>query len=282
MNVDSEVQFGTRSRQVGGVALADHMGISDDDFFHLVCHIDSALKLKIEKGEYVDLDKLLPKEKNDSMENKAGSGERMEWIHEQGATYLVPAKKHSRISSFRKWEQAFRIYATIYCGANPTHAREIWQYISVINTAASSFVWSNVYHYDVIFRQLMQFNPGCIWAVTYNHMWNLSMREPLPTKQQFRGGVNFGQGNSPNSSQNQNVYQPGRGFGRRKSDYCWNYNKGLKCKFGKNCKFIERCSYCDGGNHGVINCPKLQQKKEGGSNEYHRKKNGKSESKQSE
>ena len=36
-------------------------GISDDDFFHLTCHIEPALFQKIERGEFVDLDKLLPK-----------------------------------------------------------------------------------------------------------------------------------------------------------------------------------------------------------------------------
>ena len=34
-------------------------GLTDDDFFHLTCHIDANLKTKIEKGQYVDLDKLL-------------------------------------------------------------------------------------------------------------------------------------------------------------------------------------------------------------------------------
>ena len=32
----------------------------DDDFFHLTCHIDPGLYAKIEHGEYVDLEKLLP------------------------------------------------------------------------------------------------------------------------------------------------------------------------------------------------------------------------------
>ena len=44
------------SRQVVGT------GLSDDDFFHLTCHIDQSLKKKIENGEFVDLDKLLPKD----------------------------------------------------------------------------------------------------------------------------------------------------------------------------------------------------------------------------
>ena len=35
----------------------------DDDFFHSTSHVDKALREKIEKGLYVDLAKLLPKEK---------------------------------------------------------------------------------------------------------------------------------------------------------------------------------------------------------------------------
>ena len=49
-------------KPVGGTGM-DQMGISDDDFFHLICHVDPALKTKIENGEYVDLDKLLPRDR---------------------------------------------------------------------------------------------------------------------------------------------------------------------------------------------------------------------------
>ena len=34
---------------------------SDDDYFHLACHVDGATKSKIERGEYIDLERLLPK-----------------------------------------------------------------------------------------------------------------------------------------------------------------------------------------------------------------------------
>ena len=81
---------------------------------------------------------------------------------------------------FRHWEQAFRAYATIYWGANPKRSKEIWQYITVINTAATLYSLENVYNYDIMFRHLMAFNPQCSWAVTYNQMWNLSMKDPLP------------------------------------------------------------------------------------------------------
>ena len=203
-------------------------GTTDDDFFHLICHIDSALKQKIEKGEYVDLDKLLPKEKSNPS-STLGDYDKLEWVHQNGNSFLVPAQRQSRITSFRRWEQAFRVYATIYCGANPNWAREVWQYISVINTATNAYVWDNVYHYDTIFRQLMQFNPTRSWAITYNHMWNLSMREPLQKIQgRVMQGGGFSSGSLSGSLGSKN------GSAKKKNDYCWNFNKGIKCRFRKN------------------------------------------------
>ena len=99
-------------------------GITDDDFFHLTCHIDSNLKTKIEKGQYVDLDKLLPWEK--AADGNLNNETKLEWVQSKGSMYLVPAKKTSRINCFRRWEQAFRMCATIYCMVNPLRAREIW------------------------------------------------------------------------------------------------------------------------------------------------------------
>ena len=43
-----------RAQPVGGVGLAQVSGISDDDFFHLICHVDQNLKEKIERGDFVD------------------------------------------------------------------------------------------------------------------------------------------------------------------------------------------------------------------------------------
>ena len=87
-------------------------GVSDDDFFHLACHIEPNLIHKIEKGEFVELEKLLPKER---LGGKNDEG-RLEWVQKDGGTYLVPAHKDNKIGSFRRWEQAFRAYATIYYG----------------------------------------------------------------------------------------------------------------------------------------------------------------------
>ena len=42
--------------------------------------------------------------------------------------------------------------------------------------------------------------------------------------------------------------------------YCWSYNRGEKCKFDPDCKFVKRCSYCDASGHGQFECPKLKEK----------------------
>ena len=93
------------------------------------------------------------------------------------------------------------------------------------------------------------------------------MRDPLPKnfnkgtgyQPHYSGGgyvTNRGAGNSGNSSSNPIKVR------RNKSDYCWNFSKGVPCKFGAKCKFVERCKYCDSPSHGVHACQKLQ-KKEG-------------------
>ena len=253
VNVDSlanQVPNAMRIMDIGS-------GVHDDDFFHLTCHIEPSLIHKIENGEFIELEKLLPKEKLGRADES-----HLEWVQRDGGTFLVPAQKDNKIGSFMRWEQAFRAYATIYCGAHPHRSKEIWQYITVINTVASSYIWDNVYNYDITFHHLMAFNPQRSWAVTYNQMWNLSMRDPLPknfakpAQAHYAGGfVNF------RSNSNQNQYQTER----NKSDYCWNFNKGVPCKFGPKCKFIERCKYCDSPSHGVNSCFKLQ-KKEGNKN----------------
>ena len=52
-------------------------GVSDDNFFHLTCHIDPNLIHKIEKGEFIELEKLLPKDKL----GRNGDDNRLEWVH---------------------------------------------------------------------------------------------------------------------------------------------------------------------------------------------------------
>ena len=219
----------------------------DDEFFHVTCHLDPGLRAKIQKGDFVELEKLLPRTKG----RNSNTG-RMDLVFREGRSYFMPAEPEFRISNVRKWEQAFRVYAAVYSEANPTRAAEIWQYVHIINVAAGAYSWDNVNNYDVTFRQLMAANPCRSWAKIYQQMWSLSMRDPLPKL--FTGNGNGARAN------NNNNYQQARGNGSddkptKKPKYCWSFNRG-RCKDGPKCIYINRCSFCDSGTHGKNNCEK--------------------------
>ena len=217
--------------------------IEDDDFFHVSCHVDENLKTKIQRGEFVELEKLLPKNRKLNSEN------RMELVYREGRSYFVPAAVDTKISNIRRWEQAFRVYTAIYSEANPSRAAEIWQYIYVINSAASTYIWDNVANYDYTFRHLMSCNPSRSWAKIYNQMWNLSMKEFIP-RGNFTSQISTPRRDSSETHSNQSS-----GKKQRKPKYCWAYNRGNCKEATSRCKFVHRCSYCD-GDHANHNCTK--------------------------
>ena len=225
------------------LCLKEVMKVDDDDeFFHVSCHIENSLKEKIERGEFVDLEKLLPKTRNQILKNER----KLQIFERDGEAFLGTGGSETRINSVRKWDQAFRVYATIYPKANPTRSAKIWQYIYVIHMAASSYSWENVAYYDVTFRQLMANRPQRSWAKTYNQLWNLAMCDPL--------GKNVNHF-SPNASGNQNTTP--RDW---HDNCCWWWNKG-KCKRW-NCKFDHRCSYCGAYSHNFGQCNKKRESTE--------------------
>ena len=230
--------------------------LSDDDFFHLICHVDQNTIAKIERGEYVDLEKLYPHDKG--RKQMYDLNEDMILKQRDGATYLGPPVRERHITRVRRWEKAFRIYATIYCKANPIRTGEIWQYIEDINTAASAYVWDNIVHYDYVFRQLMAFNPKRSWAVTYTKMWNLSMVEPISRNSNFgfNGRHNGGYGQNGNKAPKSRDNESGDGPGPK---YCWPFNRGY-CKYGQKCRYENRRSFCDSPKHGRNSCYKLSNK----------------------
>ena len=137
----------------------------------------------------------------------------------------------------------------------------------MINSAANAYVWSNVAEYDFAFRQMLACNPRRNWAKIYTQMWNICMTETIQKNSfQFQSGGTTGtttsRGQYPSNSYKTT---PGGNSGsgaamsaKNKPDYCWKFNKG-KCKFGNECRFINRCSYCDAANHGLNTCPKRQE-----------------------
>ena len=215
---------------------------NDDDFMHVTCHIDSNLRDKIGRGEFIELERLLPKNRSQIM-NTNGNSE-IQIVKRDGSKYIIPdsAGKDNKINGVRRWEQAFRVYAAVYSEINPQRAPEIWQYVHVINTASVSYTWENVAYYDYTFRQLMERKPHRSWAKIYTQMWNLAMTDHVHKFTQNNGGTKH---DSP------------------KDRYCWRFNKGRCSKW--NCKFEHRCKVKDCGSysHGASQCNKKKNFKQG-------------------
>ena len=232
----------------------------DDEFFHVTSQIDPSLKTKIEKGEFIELEKLLPKDR--SMGRNDELNKQLYQLITQGtSSYLdPPVPKNGKISNIRKWDQAFRVYAAIYTNANPGRASEIWQYIYVIHTAAAANPWDNVYFYDINFRELMASKPWRSWGKTYTQGWNMAFNN---NNNATYHGSNSGNNHSGVAFNNN---RGSSGSKTWKDDCCWRYNKNRCNKTGSDCRYDHRCTYCAGWNHGAHNCrKKMNMQKRSGS-----------------
>ena len=220
----------------------------DDEFFHVTSQIEPSLRMKIERGEFVDLERLLPRERSAGKSGTDDLNRQLYQLITQGTNNFMdpPVPKSGKVNSIRKWDQAFRVFAAIYTQANPERASEIWQYVYVIHTAAASNPWENVYYYDINFRELMASKPWRSWGKTYTQGWNMA----------------FNNSNSSflNSSYQQSFHGSGTSKGQNskswKDDCCWRYNKNRCKKSGTECNFDHRCTYCGIWNHGFFNCRK--------------------------
>ena len=127
-----------------------HSAMVDEDYLAIGAHVDETLQKKIISNEYVDFARLLPRDRLAVEEDH-----RMEMVNKDGMSYWVPVADRDNlgaISSFSKWEQAFRVFSNIYNSKFPERATELVQYNHIIHTASQMYVWDNVYQYDKEFR----------------------------------------------------------------------------------------------------------------------------------
>ena len=95
--------FSTPGRKVNDLnCLLSPSVVVDEGYFVVGAHLDENTISKIEKGEYVDFGKLLPKDKIAIEEDC-----RFEMIIRNGKTFWTPASNSMAINSFARWEQAF-------------------------------------------------------------------------------------------------------------------------------------------------------------------------------
>ena len=210
-----------------------HSVLVDDQYKLLSTHIDEQTRRKICQGEYVDFSKLIPKDKVYVDDDK-----RMEIVNKNGMSYFVPVSERegTTISGFYRWEQAFRVYSTIYTEANPGRAKELIQYNHIIFLASGIYAWENVYAYDRDFRLHISEYPDRSWGIILQQAWTLRMVDRL-SQRSFQ---------KTNSASNNNP---------KNKKICFKYNAG-RCTYGFSCKFEHKCGICNKFGHGAHNCRK--------------------------
>ena len=225
-----------------------HSAMVDEHYLMVGNHIDENTKSKIVKGEYVDFSKLVDK---DRVADEVGPKYHM--VFQAGKQFWVPASEGTIITSFGRWEQAFRVYSNIYLKTHPNRASELVQYNHLIHTASQEFVWGNVYQYDKDFRLHMALFPTRNWGIILQQAWTLRLREKLLRHEHnsFAGGDR----------------QHDFSGGFSKDRCCRRFNRG-RCTFGVNCKWDHQCKYCGKWGHGTFSCRKLKADKGNGVNNY--------------
>ena len=215
-----------------------YMSALIDENYKLVgSHVDEKLRSMIMNHEYIDFAKLLPRNRSFHEEDQ-----RFQLVGNKGGTqsYWAPiVDKSNSISSYFKWEQAFRVFSEIFTGKYPERACELIQYNHIIHTASLSFNWENVYTYDCEFHVHMSKNPRRNWGVILQQAYTMYIKD---RQQPTSSG-----GNRYESSQ---AYG---GSGGKNRKLCYGYNQG-RCKFGNKCRFDHRCGLCNKFGHGASHC----------------------------
>lgn len=220
----------------------DNRDSDSDDEYDIGFFLDENIRDKIAKGSYVDLAKLLPRDKNSYPEEDEEAA--VQIVARNGKSYLVPNVDQDKpqISSYFRWHSAFKVYTAIYVKANPNRAYEITQYSYTIESASRSFAWFNVYEYDKMFRHRIERKPHKSWADIHQQGWFMHLRDKRIDRKNFQTkGVNLG--NSSSLSQT------------KQAKRCWRFNKGT-CSYGDKCKFDHSCSNCGAKDHGAHKCDK--------------------------
>ena len=212
-----------------------HSVVIDGGYLTVAAHVDDNLRRKILNFKYVDFVKLLPRDRINAEEDN-----RLTFVNKGGVPYLVPvgdSRESSGISSYAKWDQAFRVFCDIVSSKFPTKSTELIQYNHVIHTASQMYVWENVYNYDKGFRIHIAQNPFRTWSVILQQAWCMRLRDKI----RLDSGSSSVVSRSPN--------------GKHKKDLCLCFQRGA-CQFGLSCKFDHRCPICNKFGHGVHICRK--------------------------
>ena len=187
--------------------------------------IPQALVRKITEGRYIDLGDLLP--------------EALEWAFDRSAEDKAPDKDKSRkfpVANITDWVLAFATFMAVSVHFDPSRARPLATYMSIVARLAREVPGQVWQRYDRLFRQAAAVNPALAWDRREPDIWlAATVEHPRPTQSSFGGSRTQGP--------------------EAETEICRRYNRG-DC-YLSSCKFRHLCSICRARSHPARECPLL-------------------------
>lgn len=211
--------------------------IYDANHKSLGSHVDDAMVAHIISGDFIELKDLVPKSR--PFHFRASQPE-MKLINVKGKQRWVEEEDTQVLSSYKKWEEAFEIYASIYVRGHPHHADELYDYKYSIRDAAATYVWENVFDYDVEFRlHMARCKHNRSWSARLDCEYNRLLKNHISFRHDKNGNDHLGGAREAKPSEAR--------------DICHRYNKG-RCTWGNQCRYLHKCSKCGKMGHGAVIC----------------------------
>ena len=118
--------------------------------------IDKKMADAIEKGEYVDFDKLIRKKLGEKSKDERRRGVQCHLkagaIDGEETTLLLKKAKVDTVGSFTKWMAVWNIFMQARLHFHPEEAYELFRYQTHITSFAPKHKWGAIYAYDIDFR----------------------------------------------------------------------------------------------------------------------------------
>ena len=197
---------------------------------YLSAHVPPKIVEKIIRGEYVEFGSLI-------VENQLPEDQRFELVSSDGGVpKYKPVSQSKKIDSWNRWQQAFRVYFSIYTVAYPSRITGLLEFENLIQVLSTRYPWNSVYNYERKFRIALSSETNPKWGVPDNVLMTTDLLAPMGKEKPGPGPV---------KGQAQNRQMGGQ--------ICFAYNAG-KCTYGDRCKFEHRCSRCKKYGHSELTC----------------------------
>ena len=229
---------------IGGVQVCESPASQPSMFDSVSAHIPLKIKEKVWAGEYIDMSLML-KSGKDLVYDSQLNGE----LAVKGGQLTVLQQKHNQIKNIHTWTSAFINFMSIMLEKWPGKAQVYLKYMHVIRLAASRVSNLGWVSYDEQFRLRKARAPQSSSADVDVELWLLYVSTPEKTTDNFTFRQPFLSGVGQKRAQGFQLGHVQKGIRT-----CWGYNKG-RCTYGKNCRFIHKCSECY-GNHPLPACSK--------------------------